>query len=186
MKCSSRVGVVLVSLLLLAATASGTEAHGQEAQGQKTASRETQGRETEGTAAPAVAGFDVAGVRIYRARHYVGPVPADAPRLFVVGSVGSLPRYYYWATVGQVYAGSRFVLGYFGDGFADHVFFETVRFEREGSDIRLEFRYVAGLGIAETDGRGPACFFAAPLPVDLPDGAYRLLVTIRDSGSPGS
>jgi hypothetical protein len=111
------------------------------------------------------------------------PKVDGTPPLFVVG--GPKPgqntcRYDYgYALHGRSFSGSRHLLGYLGGPFAEGSAIVAEKFEREGDQIRLIFRYDASPATLPKR-YGNVCFFAASLDDLLPDGTYHLTVELKD------
>jgi hypothetical protein len=132
-------------------------------------------------ASNAVTRLDPSTVRLERTSPYWGRLPKRAP-LFVGGHANyeSLIEAYGLSARARPVSGTSYLLGYLGDEFPEDVDLVAERFEREGEEIRLVLHWTM-LPAPKYDVDDEClCVFGAPLPDDLPDGTYRMSVTVRD------
>lgn len=135
-------------------------------------------------ATPAVAKLDVSSVRIERTMKD-RLENESAPPLSVAG-IGffddALAPAFASIVDGHPYPGTEAVYGYLGRGYPASGEITAERFERRGAEIRLEFRYRDWKEMPRDEAAdGWAGYFLAPLPADLPDGTYRVVVKLHDS-----
>jgi hypothetical protein len=129
-----------------------------------------------------LAPFDVKRIVTQRSAPYSDAKAPDPPPLFVCGMApsNSLEHAYFLSFRARPYPGSAYILGCFGEVFSEMVDVVPERFERDGTEIRLVFRYVVAEKPIDDARSGRLRFFGAPLPFDLPDGKYRLSVRVLD------
>lgn len=141
------------------------------------------GVSAEAQTSPAAKPLKVSGIRVERAASEKLDHESASP-LLVSGRIPlheEIEDEFSQIIAGRGVLGAQAVYGYLGRGYPASGEIVAERFERRGEVFRLEFRYreakeTPGMQVAD----GWTGYFLAPLPADVPDGTYRIVVKVHD------